>query len=152
MKPPNSFSRDRAGDSYSVVDVRVWDDRRRREAWPPVVSLDRGLDEGAAQGRVSTGARPGTTCSSTTSGYQSFTEKVDALTADDLSVTLHAAITMRPIARGSVLPRSGGGAATGTRSSCGRSSCLAACVGLSPNTRWSRFLNGAAKSATRLRP
>ena len=30
--------------------------------------------------------------------YQSFTEKVDALTADDLSVTLHAAITMRPIA------------------------------------------------------
>ena len=28
---------------------------------------------------------------------QSFTEKVDALTADDLSVTLHAAITMRPI-------------------------------------------------------
>jgi regulator of protease activity HflC (stomatin/prohibitin superfamily) len=29
---------------------------------------------------------------------QSFTEKVDALTADDLSVTLHAAITMRPIA------------------------------------------------------
>ena len=29
--------------------------------------------------------------------YQSFTEKVDALTADDLSVTLHAAITMRPI-------------------------------------------------------
>ena len=30
--------------------------------------------------------------------YQSFTEKVDALTADDLSVTLHAAITMSPIA------------------------------------------------------
>lgn len=30
--------------------------------------------------------------------YQSFTEKVDALTADDLSVTLHAAITMRPMA------------------------------------------------------
>lgn len=30
--------------------------------------------------------------------YQSFTEKVDALTADDLSVHLHAAITMRPIA------------------------------------------------------
>ncbi|MEO6111113.1 MAG: prohibitin family protein, partial [Nitrospiraceae bacterium] len=30
--------------------------------------------------------------------YQSFTEKVDALTADDLSVTLHAAITMRPVA------------------------------------------------------
>lgn len=30
--------------------------------------------------------------------YQSFTEKIDALTADDLSVTLHAAITMRPIA------------------------------------------------------
>ncbi len=29
--------------------------------------------------------------------YQSFTEKVDALTADDLSVHLHAAITMRPI-------------------------------------------------------
>ena len=29
---------------------------------------------------------------------QSFTEKVDALTADDLSVSLHAAITMRPIA------------------------------------------------------
>ena len=30
--------------------------------------------------------------------YQSFTEKIDALTADDLSVTVHAAITMRPIA------------------------------------------------------
>lgn len=30
--------------------------------------------------------------------YQSFTEKVDALTADDLSVTVFAAITMRPIA------------------------------------------------------
>lgn len=30
--------------------------------------------------------------------YQSFTEKIDALTADDLSVTLRAAITMRPIA------------------------------------------------------
>ena len=30
--------------------------------------------------------------------YQSFTEKIDALTADDLSVTLHAAITMSPIA------------------------------------------------------
>ena len=30
--------------------------------------------------------------------YQSFTEKVDALTADDLSVSLHAAITMSPIA------------------------------------------------------
>jgi len=30
--------------------------------------------------------------------YQSFTEKVDALTADDLSVTLHAAITMSLIA------------------------------------------------------
>ena len=30
--------------------------------------------------------------------YQSFTEKIDALTADDLSVTLHAAITMRPMA------------------------------------------------------
>jgi regulator of protease activity HflC (stomatin/prohibitin superfamily) len=30
--------------------------------------------------------------------YRSFTEKVDALTADDLSVTLHAAITMRPMA------------------------------------------------------
>jgi len=30
--------------------------------------------------------------------YQSFTEKVDALTADGLSVTLHAAITMRPVA------------------------------------------------------
>ena len=30
--------------------------------------------------------------------YQSFTEKVDALTADDLTVHLHAAITMRPIA------------------------------------------------------
>ena len=29
--------------------------------------------------------------------YQSFTEKIDALTADDLSVTLHAAITMSPI-------------------------------------------------------
>ncbi len=30
--------------------------------------------------------------------YQSFTEKIDALTADDLSVSLHAAITMSPIA------------------------------------------------------
>ncbi len=30
--------------------------------------------------------------------FQSFTEKIDALTADDLSVTLHAAITMSPIA------------------------------------------------------
>jgi regulator of protease activity HflC (stomatin/prohibitin superfamily) len=30
--------------------------------------------------------------------YQSFTEKIDALTADDLSVTVHAAITMRPVA------------------------------------------------------
>lgn len=29
--------------------------------------------------------------------YQSFTEKIDALTADDLSVTLHVAITMSPI-------------------------------------------------------
>ncbi|GMV51406.1 MAG: hypothetical protein NBKEAIPA_03612 [Nitrospirae bacterium] len=30
--------------------------------------------------------------------WQSFTEKVDALTADDLPVTVYAAITMRPIA------------------------------------------------------
>ncbi len=30
--------------------------------------------------------------------YQSFTEKIDVLTADDLSVTVQAAITMRPIA------------------------------------------------------
>ncbi|MBI5316875.1 MAG: prohibitin family protein [Nitrospirae bacterium] len=29
--------------------------------------------------------------------YQSFTEKIDALTADDLSVSLHVAITMSPI-------------------------------------------------------
>jgi regulator of protease activity HflC (stomatin/prohibitin superfamily) len=30
--------------------------------------------------------------------YQSFTEKIDALTADDLSVSLHVAITMSPVA------------------------------------------------------
>jgi hypothetical protein len=41
----HSFSRDSAGDTDSVGDVRVWEDYRPGNARSPVVSIDRGLGE-----------------------------------------------------------------------------------------------------------